>query len=174
MCLCALAGLFTGWLAGWLAASLPLLRHSSFRVAASHVLVLACLPRLAMLCSCVVVMCYSFAGSLYPGSSFPSYVAIFISHVFSLPLRSLSSLPPFSPSPAVVVLGFHVGGGREGGGRGARNPSLACGVSPLQARLFFMFRTAGGRAAAVRRGGAGTTQRWPERRVAEGEALGKR
>ena len=96
-------------------------------------------------CSVVVMSCW-FAGCLYFGSSFPSYVAIFISHVFSLPLRSLSSLPPFSPSLAVVVLGFHVGGGREGGGWGARNPSLACGVSPPQARLFFLFRTAGWRA----------------------------
>lgn len=122
----------------------------------------------------MMVMCYSLGGYLRSESSFPSYVAIFISHVFSLPLRSLSSLPPFSPSLAVLVLGFHVGGGREGGGRGERNPSLACGVSPPQARLFFLLRTAGGSAEPLWQGAAGATWLRAERRVAEGEALGKR
>lgn len=96
--------------------------------------------------------------------------------MFSLSLfvPSRPSLPGLPPSVAVLVLGFHVGGGSEGGGRGERNPSLACGVSPLQARLFFLFRPVCRVAGPLGQGGAGATRVWAERRVAEGEALGKR
>lgn len=96
--------------------------------------------------------------------------------MFSLSLfvPSQPSLPALPPSVAVLVLGFHVGGGSEGGWWGARNPSLACGVSPLQARLFFLFRAAFRVAGPLGKGGAGATRVWTERRVAEGEALGKR